>query len=77
MFPHQGDNFGRVQGRVAEIILPFNHALPKEELENVQIRFFVENKVLMMKWRSPHIPASEEWAVVSCNTAEINFFQEK
>lgn len=31
--------------------------------------------MLMRKWKPPHIPALEDWAVVSYNMVAINFYQ--
>lgn len=47
-----------------EIIPLFNCALSKEELEELSTGNFVKNSVLMTKWRPPHVPASDDWAVI-------------
>ena len=46
-----------------EILPLFDIVLSKDELEKIPIGYFLNNGILMRKWRSPTIPASEEWAV--------------
>lgn len=48
------------QGRDSQLTPLFNYVLPEYGLEKVPTGYFIKNKVLMRKWRSPHIPASED-----------------
>ena len=47
-----------------EVASLFKLALPVDELNNVPRGYFFNEGVLMRKWRSPTVPASEEWSVV-------------
>ena len=42
----------------------FQHALDEQEISTVPRCYFLKHGVLMRKWRSPTVPASEEWNVV-------------
>ncbi|XP_059850646.1 uncharacterized protein LOC132407731 [Hypanus sabinus] len=52
------------QSRDPEIIKLKEKALPDSEIEKVPVGYYFEKGVLMRKWRSPTIPASDEWNVV-------------
>ena len=39
-------------------------ALSSDEIAKVPVGYYIHDGVLMRKWRSPDIPASEDWAVV-------------
>ena len=38
--------------------------LPPVELVKVPVGYYVQNGVLMQKWRPPNVPASKEWSAV-------------
>ena len=42
----------------------FMLVLPPVELDKVLVGCYVRNGVLMRKWISPNVPATEEWSVV-------------
>ena len=42
----------------------FQLTLPKEELDKVATGYYVNNGILMRKWRPPKVPSNEEWSVL-------------
>ena len=42
----------------------FEESLSEEELNQVPSGYFVEDDILMRKWRPPHTPAQEDWSSV-------------
>ena len=46
-----------------EISCLFQRAVDESEISNNPVCYFVQNGVLMRKWRPPDVPAEEEWAV--------------
>ena len=51
------------QHKDPEISPLFQKAVSKMDLAQDPICFYIKNGVLMRKWRSPEIPADDEWAV--------------
>ncbi|XP_059810752.1 uncharacterized protein LOC132383599 isoform X1 [Hypanus sabinus] len=52
------------QNRDSEIIKLREQVLLDSEIDKVPVGYYLEKGVLMRKWRSPTIPASEDWNVV-------------
>ena len=38
-------------------------ALPEDEISQAPMCYYIENGILMRKWRPFHVPADDEWAV--------------
>ena len=51
------------QHKDPEISPLFQKAVNKRDLAQDPICFYIKNGILMRKWRSPEIPADDEWAV--------------
>ena len=51
------------QHKDPEISPLFQKAVSETDLEQDPICFYIKNGILMRKWRSPEIPADDEWAV--------------
>ena len=46
-----------------EILSLFQKAVSEVDLAQDPICFYIKNGILMRKWRSPEVPADDEWAV--------------
>ena len=51
------------QHKDPEISCLFQKAVDESEISKNPVCYFVENDVLMRKWRSPDVPAEDEWTV--------------
>ena len=52
------------QEKDPELAPLFQLTLPKEELDKVATGYYVNNGILMRKWKPPKVPSNEEWSVV-------------
>ena len=64
-FSFSRDQLRLEQERDPEIVLLKEKALPMDEIKKVPIGYFVENEILMRKWRPSDGPADGEWNVVN------------
>ena len=46
-----------------EILPLLERALDEKEIDQVPVRFYVKNDILMRKWRPPDVSAEDEWTV--------------
>ena len=51
------------QHKDAEISPLFQNVVNETDLAQNPICFYIKNGILMRKWRSPEVPADDEWAV--------------
>ena len=51
------------QHKDPDISTLFQKAVSKTDLAQDPISFYIKNGKLMRKWRSPEVPADDEWAV--------------
>ena len=56
-------NLIAAQHKDPEISTLFEKAVEKCELSNDSVCYFVQNDILMRKWRPPDVSADDEWAV--------------
>ena len=52
------------QEKDPELAPLFQLTLLKEELDKVATGYYVNNDILMRKWRPPKVPSNDEWSVV-------------